>query len=86
MNRDVFLSLLALDAYNRGYGQNVLLRPGDSLAGQNETGRRIGNAIVRDTPLPTGSVAAGFYAIAYDWNGERVISYRGTTLPLRLAA
>jgi hypothetical protein len=23
-------------------------------------------------------VAAGFYAIAYNWNGETVISYRGT--------
>lgn len=23
MNREVFLSLLALDAYNRGYGRNV---------------------------------------------------------------
>lgn len=38
MNRDVFLSLLALDAYNRGYGQNVLLRKDDKITGQNELG------------------------------------------------
>ncbi len=24
------------------------------------------------------AVAAGFYAVSYDWNGETVISYRGT--------
>ena len=28
--------------------------------------------------LPSGSHAADFYAIAYDWGGETVISYRGT--------
>lgn len=44
MNRDVFLSLLALDSYNRGYGQNVLLNSGDSTIGQDEAGRRIGVA------------------------------------------
>lgn len=27
-----------------------------------------------------GSLAAGFYAITYDWKGERVISYRGTKI------
>ena len=80
MNRDVFLSLLALDAYNRGYGQNVLLRDGDSATAQNERGRRIGNATIRsDANDPEGAAqAAGFYAIAYQWNGETVISYRGT--------
>lgn len=78
MNRDVFLSLLALDSYNRGYGQNVLLYKGDSTTGQREAGRKLGNATVLNVNLPQGAQAAGFYAIAYDWNGERVISYRGT--------
>ncbi len=80
MNRDVFLSLLALDAYNRGYGQNVLLNTGDSTSGQNEADRMIGHArILRDANDPEGiAQAAGFYAIAYDWNGETVISFRGT--------
>ena len=88
MDRDVFLSLLALDAYNRSYGQNVVLTTGDSTTGQNERGRRIGNAtILRDANDPEGiAQAAGFYAIAYDWNGERVISYRGRDRTLRLAA
>lgn len=81
MNNDVFLSLLALDSYNRGYGQNVLLNAGDSTSGQDEAGRQIGNATILNVDLPSGSVAAGFYAIAYDWNGQTIISYRGTDEP-----
>lgn len=84
MNRDVFLSLLALDAYNRGYGQGVFLNPSDSLNGQEERNRFIGTARVTnqsDVEVETPGVDAGFYAIAYDWNGETVISYRGTNFP-----
>lgn len=79
MNPDVFLSLLALDAYNRGYGQNVLLYKGDSPVSQAEAGRKIGNAtILSQSNVLAGSTAvnADSYAIAYDWNSERVISYR----------
>ena len=68
--RDVFLSLLALDSYNRGYGQNV---GGLAAAGG------IGNATIQlQSNITDGSdeVAAGFYAIAYEWNGETIISYR----------
>jgi hypothetical protein len=69
MNRDLFLALLSMDSYNRGYGQNVTGLP--NLGS-------IGNATIVDIALPAGSVAAGFYAIAYDWNGEKVIAYRGS--------
>jgi hypothetical protein len=41
MNRDVFLSILAMDSYNRGYGQGVVLNAGDLTVGQNEVGRRV---------------------------------------------
>jgi hypothetical protein len=81
MNREVFLSLLGLDSYNRGYDQNVLLNKGDSITGQDEAGRTIGSATIADVPLPAGSINAGFYAIAYEWNGETIISYRGTNFP-----
>ena len=73
MNRDVFLSLLALDSYNRGYGQNI---GGLSASGS------IGDAtIVTDALIKLDEqkvLSAGFYAIAYEWNGETVISIRGT--------
>ena len=75
LNRDVFLSILALDAYNRGYGQNV-----DDLSaeGQIGTANILGDAL---SELDADDViAAGFYAIAYAWNGETVISFRGTNV------
>ena len=70
--RDVFLSLLALVSYNRGYGQNV---GGLAAAGG------IGNATIQlqsNTTDGSDEVEAGFYAIAYEWNGETTISYHGT--------
>lgn len=74
MNRDVFLSLLALDSYNRGYdrGLNELSESGG-----------IGNATIRafQPQEQDGWEEAGFYAIAYEWNGETIISYRGTSFP-----
>lgn len=76
MNPDVFLSLLALDSYNRGYGQNV--------GGLTNSGM-IGNAtILRQSNITENSdeVQAGFYAIAYQWQGQTVISYRGKRFDL----
>jgi hypothetical protein len=73
MNSDVLLSILALDTYNRGDGANV--------GGLSESGS-IGTATIR--PFKPGEqdgwAAAGFYAIAYNWNGQTVISYRGTNI------
>lgn len=78
MNRDVFLWLLALDSYNRGYGQNVRLYDDQSPIGQNELGLRIGNAVISSQNISEAARAAGFYAIAYNWNGETIISLSGT--------
>ncbi|MDJ0979955.1 MAG: hypothetical protein QNI87_15625 [Erythrobacter sp.] len=82
MNREVFVSLLALDAYNRGYDRGVFAN--GSSTDENEAGRKMGNATILNADLPAGSKEAGFYAIAYEWrdpeDGElkTVISYRGT--------
>lgn len=82
MNREVFLSLLAMDAYNRGVGALV----GDLENIPNVS--RVGTATVRtdsDRLFGQDAVSAGFYAIAYEWNNnginETVISYRGTNFP-----
>jgi hypothetical protein len=75
MNRDVFLSILAMDSYNRGYGEGVRGLP----LVANVT--KLGTATIKtDSVIELGAnaQAAGFYAIAYDWNGEKVISFRGT--------
>lgn len=70
--RDLFLSILALDAYNRGYD------PG--MAGLSDAiGSAIGQATISATPQDIDAAqAASFYAVAYSWAGETVISYRGT--------
>ncbi len=77
MNKDLFLAILAMDSYNRGYGEGV--------SGLSESGQ-IGGATIREFKVgeQDGWEAAGFYAIAYDMTGvagfgagERVISYRG---------
>lgn len=74
MNQDVFLSLLALNVYNRGSTRSV-------FAG----GSSIGDAIIRSPSsfgIPDAQLSAwenaGFSAFAYDWNGQTVISCRLT--------
>ena len=73
MNRDLFLSVLAMDSYNRGYGERVVL--------SGETSK-LGLATLGDDGLdlldPVEVISSGFYASAYNWNGETIISYRGT--------
>jgi hypothetical protein len=83
MNRELFLAILSMDSYNRGYGQGVLFNTGDSTSGQNEAGRTIGNATVIDVPLPAGSSASGFYGIAYDVSGAGVAGLTGTVISYR---
>lgn len=86
MNRDLFLAILALDSYNRSYGQRLdeLAVPEFDFEGNPTSVVKLGEAeIVRDSSVLTDEsgrqdIANDFYAIAYDWNGETVISYRGT--------
>ncbi len=86
ISKDLFLSILAMDAYNRGYG-----------SGLNIQGSTIGSAITTtdserefwDPNAPPDALtkgrSAGLYAISYaitgtgtDLDGKTVISYRGT--------
>jgi hypothetical protein len=85
MNRDLFLAILSMDSYNRGYGRGVNFGPNAQAAVRNEAGSRIGNATVLNVDLPSGSIAAGFYALAYRVSGvagiadgSTVIAYRGS--------
>jgi hypothetical protein len=60
MNRDLFLAILSMDSYNRGYGQ--------SIKAQFLPAGSIGHATILAqsgiTPQSAG-FQAGFYAIAY---------------------
>lgn len=87
VSSELMYAIMAMDAYNRGYN------PG--IAGLGGMGSQVGTATVGiDADDPEGvAQAAGFYAVAYQWNGETIISYRrtdskgellGTDFPLRL--
>ena len=77
---DLFLSILAMDVYNRGYGPGINLGANSDVSDGSVS---IGNATVsknlKDAGLSALAEAAGFYAIAYTLaDGSSVISYRGT--------
>jgi hypothetical protein len=66
---DLFMAILSMDAYNRGYGQGLVV-----------SGDQIGNAFLSIIANDPEGVArnASFFAQSYTWNGQTVISYRGT--------
>ncbi|WP_156427458.1 hypothetical protein, partial [Novosphingobium sp. Fuku2-ISO-50] len=75
MDQDLFVAILALDSYDRGYDSDLSYSLSDAI------GTKIGNATViahSSDAASSNEVQAGFYAIAYDWDGTTVISYRGT--------
>lgn len=78
---ELFKAILAMDAYNRGYDASIELN-----------GTQVGNAAITTDSVLLGTTEVngetidrhetiGFYALAYDYNGETVISYRGTDYP-----
>lgn len=71
MNAELLRAILAMDAYNRGYGEGVL-GLGTSAIGD--------ATFLRDANDQEGlAQAIGFYAAAYTLtDGSTVISYRGT--------
>ena len=72
-------ALLAMDVYNRG--------PDVNLRGLSIDGAVIGNAILAPIDPSDRALAAGFFASAYDLNGQTVISFRGTDFdPNKIAA
>jgi hypothetical protein len=72
MTNDLFLAILAMDAYNR-------TGPRGTAVGLVVPDGPIGDATVLSGP---GGVMEdpffGFFAQAYDLGGQRIISYRGT--------
>ncbi len=65
---ELMVAILAMDAYNRGYNPGITL-----------SGTEVGNAAIRDITVPLQEWQdADFYAVAYEWNGETIISCRGT--------
>jgi len=72
---DLMLAILAMDSYNRGYGERI-----DGLGG---LGSEIGNATLITDSEATAETSSSardlsFYAAAYAYDGETIISNRGT--------
>ena len=77
MDRDLFLAILSMDSYNRGYDQGI--KPAKI------SGSQIGNATISQTSAVLGQEggerrdeSVGFFGIAYSWGDETIISYRGS--------
>lgn len=62
-------AILSMDSYNRGYDSGVVV-DGDAIGTATVTAR---DTYVDDTEYAAWQ-AAGFYAVAYQWNGETVLS------------
>jgi len=74
ISQKLMLAILSMDAYNRGYDAGI-----SGLSDDINT--QIGTATIRNRSSSdpnSEAVAAGFYAVAYEWNGQTVISCRGT--------
>jgi hypothetical protein len=77
MTTELYMALLSMDAYNRGYGQRVdVVANGASVTQLGNVAIGL-NSFEDAAGLPTG-VAAGFFAQTYTLNGQKIISYRGT--------
>jgi Protein of unknown function (DUF2974) len=75
ISQKLFLSILSMGSYNRGF------QPGLNLTAYGASATQIGLATLglASDPDPNGAEAlSGFSAQSYLWNGQTIISYRGT--------
>ena len=68
ISSDLFMAILSMDAYNRGYNSSIVAL----------TETSIGNATVGIAKGDQAAQDVSFYAQSYTWNGQTVIAYRGT--------
>lgn len=74
----LFQSILAIDAYNRGYNPSIVLNRdahGTSTLG-------LDSSVLVDSSTNRHDESISFFAQAYTWNGKTVISHRGTDDPI----
>jgi hypothetical protein len=82
ISKDLFLAILSMDAYNRGYGSGI-----NFGSNSDAVGTAIGNAFIWATRGQPDAQSAGFYALAYDTSavsgfsvGEKTIAYFAVNL------
>ncbi|WP_417411865.1 hypothetical protein [Hoeflea sp.] len=74
LSNALFVAILAMDSYNRGYDAGLSGLGGEGFGICAATIAKDAEQLLN----AGGAEAAGFYAVASQWNGETVISYRGT--------
>ncbi len=76
MNENLMMAILAMDSYNRGYGSSIDFGINPDLA---NIGIGTAQTFITSTVLGQGvDQSASFYAISYIYNGQVIVSYRGT--------
>ena len=83
MNKDLFLAILSLDSYNRGYAKGVVVSGAKTGVDLAEPGRRLGNAEITAQAISPAAIAAGFYALAYDLTSAGIDGLTGTVIAYR---
>ena len=81
MNSVVMNAILSMDSYNRGYNAGIRFGNDSDLSEAIINTTKIGNATIighSDVELNSNERNASFYAIAYQYNGQNIISFRGT--------
>ena len=90
MNNDLLKAILAMDSYNRSYNEGIIVTStslGDAVILQKQVNgvgvtfdsQTLG-ILPKDNPSDPDvrrDIDIGFYAIAYEYDGEVIISYRG---------
>ena len=77
--QDVELAILSMDAYNEGYSPGMSLPNTTPIGGARRSADSTAVLGVDANGVPVDQ-SATFYAVAYQWQGETIISYRGTQL------
>ena len=75
ISNELFMAILAMDTYNRGYNTGIVALTGTSL-GNATLGAD--SSILKDANGNRTDQAATFFAQSYTLDGQTIISYRGT--------
>ena len=81
ISKDLFLALLSMDAYNRGYGAGLELGAGSDVAGSLIGAAKIEKTIKDIPEFATKAEAAGFYAVAYKTTKDIGTAETGGIIP-----
>lgn len=79
MNDYLFNAILSMDSYNRGYGRSINLETIPNTSKLGNATITLDSRIFRENGNELDQ-SIGFYALAYDYNGETVIAFRGTNV------